>query len=218
MKNLMDELHGLNNDEYKVSEDFSKRVMKSIKKSKNTSKLNYVISMATVGVAACLAVVFFYNSNIKSNVFDINRAETAGLAKENSMVDVAEYNLDTEDSFMRDDKAYINSEYNDEDTKGKGVSSALNITNENFEREDSLNANITNDKVENLEKVEALKQNQKDLLQEKIEGLLKQAKLDVEAIENGIKVKSTKEKVKDILKDYSDIVIEEQGEYIIIKF
>ena len=64
MKNLIDELHTLDEYEYKVSPDFSKKVMKEIKKNKNTNKISNVISLASFGVAACLAVVVFANSNM----------------------------------------------------------------------------------------------------------------------------------------------------------
>ena len=62
MKNLLDELHELDNDEIKVPSDFSKNVMKKIKKSNRIIALGYVASIASV---ACVIgiTVFFVNKN-----------------------------------------------------------------------------------------------------------------------------------------------------------
>ena len=134
MKNLIDELHELNNDEYKVSEDFSKRVMKKIRKDKNRNKLNYVISLASVGVVACLAVVLFHNSSLKSNVFNFNKnkAESTNLMKQSLVAGTSMYNLTEEEASMEDDKAYRDLENSDIETDKNDMYSTLNMANKEF--------------------------------------------------------------------------------------
>lgn len=218
MKNLIDELHGLNNDEYKVSEDFSKRVMKKIRKDKNRNKLNYVISLASVGVVACLAVVLFHNSSLKSNVFNFNKnkAESANLMKPSTSV----YNLTEEEASMENDKAYRDLENSDIETDKNDMYSTLNMANKELEKETSLgdNSYITEDKLNTSASPESLLPNQTKSLQVEIEKLLKQAGFIVESLENELKVKATKEEVENILKEYQGTIVEVQGEYIIIKF
>lgn len=218
MKNLIDELHGLNNDEYKVSEDFSKRVMKKIRKDKNRNKLNYVISLASVGVVACLAVVLFHNSSLKSNVFNFNKnkAESANLMKQSTSV----YNLTEEEASMENDKAYRDLENSDIETDKNDMYSTLNMANKELEKETSLgdNSYITEDKLNTSASPESLLPNQTKSLQVEIEKLLKQAGFIVESLENELKVKATKEEVENILKEYQGTIVEVQGEYIIIKF
>ena len=222
MKNLIDELHGLNNDEYKVSEDFSKRVMKKIRKDKNRNKLNYVISLASVGVVACLAVVLFHNSSLKSNVFNFNKnkAESTNLMKQSLVAGTSMYNLTEEEASMEDDKAYRDLENSDIETDKNDMYSTLNMANKELEKETSLgdNSYITEDKLNTSPSPESLLPNQTKSLQVEIEKLLKQAGFIVESLENELKVKATKEEVEDILKEYQGTIVEVQGEYIIIKF
>ena len=227
MKNLIDELHGLNDDEYKVSADFSKRVMKKIRKDKNRNKLNYVISLASVGVVACLAVVLFNNSSIESNIFNFNnKNEVVDSMKQSLIADRSFYDFDaTKDSSENDkliynqensnDKAYGGLENSGIDNNRNGAYSATNVTSEEFKMENSLE-----DMTNTIEEKEILKQGivSTNSFQLQIESLLSQAGLEVEHVENGIKVKSTKEEVENILKEYKNIIIEVQGEYIIIKF
>ena len=222
MKNLIDELHELNNDEYKVSEDFSKRVMKKIRKDKNRNKLNYVISLASVGVVACLAVVLFHNSSLKSNVFNFNKnkAESTNLMKQSLVAGTSMYNLTEEEASMEDDKAYRDLENSDIETDKNDMYSTLNMANKELEKETSLgdNSYITEDKLNTSPSPESLLPNQTKSLQVEIEKLLKQAGFIVESLENELKVKATKEEVEDILKEYQGTIVEVQGEYIIIKF
>ena len=222
MKNLIDELHELNNDEYKVSEDFSKRVMKKIRKDKNRNKLNYVISLASVGVVACLAVVLFHNSSLKSNVFNFNKnkAESTNLMKQSLVAGTSMYNLTEEEASMEDDKAYRDLENSDIETDKNDMYSTLNMANKELEKETSLgdNSYITEDKLNTSPSPESLLPNQTKSLQVEIEKLLKQAGFIVESLENELKVKATKKEVENILKEYQGTIVEVQGEYIIIKF
>ena len=62
MKDLLDELKKLDGEEFKVSPDFSKNVMKEIKKQDRNKKIMYVTSIASVacvlGISVFLAISF----------------------------------------------------------------------------------------------------------------------------------------------------------------
>ena len=55
MKNLIDELHALNEEEFEVSASFSKNVMKKIKRKNNVV---IFVRVASVLSCACLAGLF----------------------------------------------------------------------------------------------------------------------------------------------------------------
>lgn len=198
MRNLIEELQELNKEEYNVSADFSKRVMKEIKKNKGKNNFKYAISCASVGIVACLAIVLFNNSNINNNLFSSKDNNTTGLLDQNSMPNDAFNELEEADLYVEDNR--IMASLGNEDDLEK--SDFAYMLNDNIVEEKSC---ITQDSQMN-----------ERLLQ--IELILKEANIQVEKVEEGIKVKSTKEKIEDILKEYKDLTIEVQGEYILIKF
>ncbi len=57
MKNLLDELHKLNDEKYEVSNDFSKKVISKINKDKKIIVLKRVTSVAAVACIAVFAVI-----------------------------------------------------------------------------------------------------------------------------------------------------------------
>lgn len=117
MKNLIDELHKLDNENFEVSKDFSKNVMKRIKKEKHLNTFNYVVSLASLGIVACLAAVLFTNTDIKNRFLDL----TERLNYNNSSNEKQE--SDATDNIVKD--SYDFNSYTDntnlQDTEASGI-------------------------------------------------------------------------------------------------
>lgn len=221
MKNLVDELHKLDEVEFKVSEDFSKNVMKRIRKEETTSKITKVIPWASFGIAACLALVIVTNSNVKLNLFD-----GAKESADNSINQASVYENETEN--VEDNKmptySYLDNSKEIFTSETDGASNAVNdsVSKENFTQstfEEIKKGDLSSDSVL-LESVTTGAANRVKLNKEKLSDmklLIEKANLEVEEIEEGLKVKASKDKVKDVLLEYTDISIETQKEYVIVK-
>lgn len=240
MKNLMEELRNLDEYEYKVSANFSKKVMRNIKKSKTANRFSNVISLASIGVVACLAVVLFSNSNIKSNFLNFADKDSAENLKENQAVNSATSYYDVNGVSAENEKELFNTYkensefeglYNDNGNLYNNlVSESLPEKNEMESLKGNTAPNSTgiladgsfeNEKnydnySEDLESVNRNDSANKFIIEKDIIKILEDAKLNPENTDDGIKVKATKEKVEDLLKDY-DIAIETIDEYIVIK-
>lgn len=213
MKNLIDELHNLDEYEYKVSSDFSKKVMKEIKKNKNTNKISNVISLASFGAAACLAVVVFANSNLigrfgakNESADSINQSEL-NMAYYDSLGNYA-----TNDSEMKIQEEVIEMDFGN--LVAPEAASTNSVINDKIEYTDDLEVekdSSTKENITNTARGEKIK-DYNEILK-----VLNQADVEAEIIDNGIKAKATKEKIEDLLKNYNNITVEEEGEYAIIK-
>lgn len=64
MKNLQDELKKLDNEEYKVSKDFSKNVIKSIKHENILLRIKSIASLASVACVLVVAVIYANKSGL----------------------------------------------------------------------------------------------------------------------------------------------------------
>ena len=62
MKNLIDELKELDKEEYKVSEDFSKNIIKSIKHDAIIAKIKRITSLASVACVLVIVVIIANNN------------------------------------------------------------------------------------------------------------------------------------------------------------
>lgn len=197
MKNLIDELHKLDEYEYNVSSDFSKRVMKNIKKDKTSNKLGYVISLASVGMVACLAVILFNNSNIKTN-FDNN------MKAESQIYNSGMYDLASVDSSVENySKSGSNSVVKDDSILETG-----NVSTNEVKVEVSDFQNSNNN---------ALRKENSGEYFESIENLLKNAEYRYEKTDEGFEVRGTKDEINEILKDFINISIEEKQGYVLIR-
>lgn len=213
MKNLIDELHNLDEYEYKVSSDFSKKVMKEIKKNKNTNKISNVISLASFGAAACLAVVVFANSNLigrfgakNESADSINQSEL-NMAYYDSLGNYA-----TNDSEMKIQEEVTEMDFGN--LVAPEAASTNSVINDKIEYTDDLEVekdSSTKENITNTARGEKIK-DYNEILK-----VLNQADVEAEIIDNGIKAKATKEKIEDLLKNYNNITVEEEGEYAIIK-
>ena len=208
MKSLIDELHNLDEYEYKVSPDFSKRVMKAIKKGKNANKISYVISLASFGVAACLAVIVCVNPNLLGRFGQ--KMESADNA---SNVEIVYYD-GSENAAMEDISNNVkedSTEINFDNFMVPEATAGLASDLKQNEYTDSMEVDSAiNNKVEMLENLRT--QNYDEVIK-----ILKQANIEIEEKDDEIKAKATKEKVEELLKNYNNITIEEKGEYVIIK-
>ena len=72
MKDLLDELKKLDDEEFKVSPDFSKNVMKEIKKQDRNKKIMYVTSIASVACVLGISVFLVNRSGMLSST--VNQA------------------------------------------------------------------------------------------------------------------------------------------------
>lgn len=218
MKNLIDELHKLDETEYQVSADFSKKVMKKIKKNKNISKINYVISLTSVGAVACLAVVLFNTSNIKSNIFNFigTPKETH---QENAINDIEMSYYDINNASEPD----IEKQHQEDSDKTQSANIIFNeIVADNASMPSSNVQNLreeTTTKGEDKLAVSAESEKLIDYNKEdyhKIISILENAKIEYNLVENALKVKTSKEKIRELLKN-EDLIIEEKEDYILIK-
>ena len=220
MKNLIDELHDLDEVEFKVSEDFSKNVMKRIQKEENISKVsNKVIPWASLGIAACLAVVVVTNANVKINLFDAaqesaNNSVSQASVYEDKIEGTDNLKMPTYDFSDSLKEEIVPESTGDLNTVNDSVLKQNAATNvfEEIKKDDSDSATIESVTTGSANRVQANKEKLSD-----IKALIEKAKLEVEEIEDGLKVKASKDKVKDVLIEYTEITIETQNEYVIVR-
>lgn len=215
MKNLNEELRNLNEYDYKVSTDFSKKVMKKIRRNHLLDSMKYVVSWVSIGAVACFAVVIYTNPNLKLPFFK-GAAESQDFALLEDKANASVNNSSMNDSF--------------ESIKDSNTNSFLQIY------EDSKELNRIENSIDNKMEFDAIiSENEKQEIPEtsiketagasqanKIESLiqkLSKAGFVVTKVENGLKInasKEEKEKLQDLLKD-EDVELEEQKEQFFIK-
>lgn len=217
MKNLIDELHELDNYEYKVSKDFSKNVMKAIKKEKN--KFNYAISIASVGIVACFALIAVTNANFKSNIFNFVTESADNYAQ----VDVTEneVNYDLADEIKSDDSILSDFAFTPQvdNTNGTVMQEAMGTKAPSIASDSTSNNKMEEivaekDSVQNSLASDLLREDEKI---DEIVNTLKKAGIDMKVDDGEIEVEVTKEKVEKILEAFENIEIIEEGKIVIIK-
>ncbi|MBO5143734.1 MAG: hypothetical protein J6C46_12240 [Clostridia bacterium] len=229
MKNLIEELHKLDEYEYNVSENFTKNVMKNIKRDNKTIKFSSVISCASVGIVACLAVIVFSNSSVKESALNSYHAQSA-----ESVVNVANSIADkmdntTSDSVNNSTNNFANNPINSPAVKEDKENVFDNFivdrmetitaeTDKHLELKDAqgsasvngyMENNVVEDnsfrKEENIEKIK------------KIENIFKAKKIEYKIVDNKVEVKSTIKVISELLKDIENILIEVKEGYVIVK-
>lgn len=211
MKNLIDELHKLDEFEYTVSSDFSKRVMKNIKKDKTSNKISYVISLASVGMVACLSVFMFYNSNIKVS-FDENM-ESENQTYNTGKYDLALADVTTDNANIKESNTGVNGLK--QELRAEADSANVNqlktgdvAHNESFKNDSNIKESVSDNSLSEGANEEAF---------ESIENALKTAKYRYEKVDVGFEVRATKDEISKLLKEISNYIIEEKEGYVLIK-
>ena len=154
MKDLIDELHKLNREEYKVSEDFSKRVIKKIKRDNTYKVIKYVASLASAACVLGLSVFFANKSGVLDRVKDaFGRSNLAQSA-------ISSENLINSANYMQDNYETKADEYNTDESVIETDNEILQVTEEINEKNSVLNDNKkTEEKSEEkptTEKIEAV--------------------------------------------------------------
>lgn len=211
MKNLNEELKKLNEYNYSVSADFSKKVMRKIRKGHLVGSMKYVVSFASLAAVACFAVVLYTNPNLKGKFFKGNvesedmfisemnqNAIPNSSSKNDYMMNNAEIYQDITENIKDNQSDSILFE---EETKG---------TNrvENTVIEDKFEMNGFTSETDKMGTSESYIPNaaagsQKSKKEELI-GRLEKAGFNVTETETGLQVKGNKEekqKLEDLLKD-----------------
>ncbi len=88
MKDLIDELHKLDNDNYKVSPDFSKRVMKQIKRDNRYKALKYVASLASAACVLGVSIMLVRNSDLLARILESSKS--ADISNEQMVLSLEE--------------------------------------------------------------------------------------------------------------------------------
>lgn len=232
MKNLNEELRKLDEYNVRVSSDFSKKVMKKIRKGSFTNQLRYVVSFASVAAVACFAVVLYSNSDLKDKFFATkNHDSEFQVSESNNMNGNMSYQdtnhfLEGKDNYIFDSmesvkenlplsdasedfEAEDNKMFSDSESRVDGTNiDSVHIQSENDSMKPASNGAVANSTV----KVEENNDKLKKILQ-----ILQKAEFQVEEIENGLKVKATKKEVTDTLEEVEDLEFEEEEGYVILK-
>jgi len=201
MKNLIDELHELENYNYDVSNDFSEKVMKKIKKDKN--KASYAVSILTTGAIACLAILVCTNSNIRNKFTNISKDSNI----ESITQDISAEGINNQEMILNE-KDQLNKGYSDDMTDSVAL--------ENYEEKLSADEYKNQGVINAPSSTAPLRGNYGDY--KEIIKILENSALSVVAKENVLTVKATKEKVENLLRDYKELEIEAEGEFVTIKF
>ena len=224
MKNLIDELHSLDKEEFSVSPSFSKNVMKNIKLNKRVVVFTRVVSMLS---CACLLFmcVFFANktglfNNVKNSLLQKNTsadnasidfAQTSNVETINEASieeESLEYNTQVDNSQYLEDTSYDTMLARGvEDEKQK---QPLATTNSAFKTIESEKRYVKIIRVsEEFEKEEYINE---------ISNVLKENGFEFEIQENRIVLNVTEtEAIQNLLIDYVDVdVIAEDGKVVVL--
>jgi len=125
MKDLIDELHKLDNEEYKVSADFSKKVMRQIKKENRFKMIKYVASLASVACVVGLSFMLIKNNGLADRILKAGQSEDAMQASTyNSNLNSSDINKkenDTSFEYLEENKVRMPN-----DSESEKVSSDAN--------------------------------------------------------------------------------------------
>lgn len=204
MKNLLDELHKLDNDSFNISPDFSKNVMKKIKKSNRIIKLGYVASFASVACIIGISVFFVNKNGLFDKVKESQMSASGILVNEETIDEFKEETQDKEEVVYKQDVSF-----NDSKDIETSQPQAVNDT-----------ANIESKNVREAAKSEATysKQLSKEKYLNEIINKLKINSYDISETDDGIIVYSNEfNEVYELLEEYIDIELSLSGDRIIIQ-
>ena len=216
MKKLNEELHKLDEYNFNVSPDFSKKVMKKIRRGHITNRLQYVVSLASLAAVACFAVVICKDSSVLNRVLGENQQ------KENmaSFYDIIIPS--SQDDVSKNSFNEIKEEDKDSNNiQMEGVEYDKNLSvgaNNLLEQPNNTNMvkeeirNETDSKIEDLNVIDS----SRIQYEEKIIQIIKDAKFSVEKVAEGLKVNAKKQEIKELLKN-ENVEIEELKDGVLVK-
>lgn len=209
MKKMLDELKKIDYD-YKVSADFSKKVMRKIKSAEAQRKVEfkkYVITWASTAAVIVIAVAVSLKTSVKNNMaFEKNNISQQMYDSSNQL----NYNINNEDTMVGNSFSEV--QENSLDVKKNEFSKDVledSTLNDKAEPYDNESCNIqwfdtSNSKKEAAE-IRASKSGDKCM--QDIENLLLDSGVNVDEITNKyIIVDSTIDDVKTILSEYKDFI------------
>ena len=220
MKNLNEELKNLNNYNYHVSADFSKKVMRKIRKEHVMGSMKYVVSFASLVAVSFFAVVLYTNPGFK------------GVTESNNMLTLESNQNSISNTSSKDDHMF-NEYYQDsmQSVKDDGTDSVLFEESKETNRTEGVMATDkaqVNGILNETDKIEAnesnvpsaagsSQKNEKEIIKIKLE----KAGFNVIETETGLQVKGNKEekqKLEDLLKDENVKIKQIEENKIEIKF
>lgn len=228
MKNLNEELKKLNEYNYSVSADFSKKVMRRIRKGHLVGSMKYVVSFASLAAVACFAVVLYTNPNLKGKFFKGNVESEYMFISEMNQSAIPN-SSSKNDYMMNDAEIYQDITENIKDNQSDSIlfEEETKGTNrvENTVVEDKFEMNGFTSETDKMGTSEsyipnAVAGSQKNKKEELI-SKLKKAGFDVTESETGLQVKASKEEMQeleDLLKNENVKIEEIEENKIEIKF
>lgn len=209
MKKMLDELKKIDYD-YKVSADFSKKVMRKIKSAEAQRKVElkkYVITWASTAAVIVIAVAVSLKTSVKNNMaFEKNNISQQMYDSSNQL----NYNIDNGDTMVSNSFSEV--QENSLDVRKNELSKNIfedSTLNDKAKPYDNESCNIqwfdtSNSKKEAAE-IRASKSG--DTCMQDIENLLLDSGVNVDEITNQyIIVDSTIDDVKTILSEYKDFI------------
>lgn len=203
MKKMLDELKKIDY-EYKVSADFSKKVMRKIKSAEAQRKVElkkYVITWASTAAVIVIAVAVSLKTSVKNNMaFEKNNISQQMYDSSNQL----NYNIDNEDAMVSNSFSEV--QENSLDVRKNELSKDV-LEDSTLNNNESCTIqwfDTSNSKKEDAE-IRASKSG--DTCMQDIENLLLDSGVNVDEITNQyIIVDSTIDDVKTILSEYKDFI------------
>ena len=209
MKKMLEELKKLDN-EYEVPVDFSKDVMREVKKLNNKKKhfSRYVIAYTSTAAVVAIAAVVALNNNLSKKSFDeVNNYSSSAQQKENSIAN----NVEVEDNTILASASLKETDGNDiSSNSATDLFEMSNGDSENVARQEAGLTQFEDSKQRNDIKVAntssyigSASYSGDDVILE-VEGILNENGIKIEEIgEDFILVDSDVQKINDILSDYA---------------
>ena len=224
MKNLIDELHSIDKEEFSVSPSFSKNVMKNIKLNKRVVVVTRVVSMLSCACILFMCVFFANKTGLFNNVK--NSLIQKNSSTDNANIEMSETsNIETIDEASVEEKSIEyntqedNSQYLEDSSfdrmLAKGVEdetpeASLSVTNSAIKTKESEKRYIKTIQIsEEFEKEEYINE---------IINTLKANGFECEIVDDKIAINVTDtEAVQNLLRDFVDVdVIAEEGKVIVL--
>ncbi len=220
MKNLIDALHELDEKEYKVSEDFSQRVLQKCHSSHSGLSKKWAISVASLGVVACLVTVMVMNKNVDMNHFFLRKSGEINMTEQTEQVSMA---TGKNDMFSRvqavpnETKGFIG-QYQAQKESDSAKKESSMLFSDNLDKSSLPQMQeqaVENNTVTNTISGEEIT-NYTQVVLNSIIDILKENAISYEQEEELLKVKASKDQLKELLGAYEDITLEEAKNLVTI--
>lgn len=203
MKKMLDELKKIDYD-YKVSADFSKKVMRKIKSAEAQRKVElkkYVITWASTAAVIVIAVAVSLKTSVKNNMaFEKNNISQQMYDSSNQL----NYNIDNGDTMVSNSFSEV--QENSLDVRKNELSKDI-FEDSTLNNNESCNIQWFDTSNSKKEAAEIKASKSGDTCMQDIENLLLDSGVNVDEITNQyIIVDSTIDDVKTILSEYRDFI------------